>query len=89
VSWAIAVLRCLISVAFTNVSRISAAGVCGLGKNLDMLVMSGFICLMSLSVFWKAVGISPGKPQMMSVAIVIWGKVVLNLFMVVLKFCVV
>lgn len=78
-------LRCLISVAFTNVSRISVAGVCGLGKNLDMLTMSGFTSLMSLSVFWKAERVSPGNPQMTSVANVILGNVVLNAFTVALK----
>ncbi len=57
---------------------ISAAVVPGLGANLDMLIMSGFIFCINFKVSSNCFSVSVGCPTMMSVLIVISGISFLN-----------
>ena len=77
-SFAAVLLLCLISSGGILFSVMFAANVLGRAKNLDTLVMSGLISLSICRVFSNACLVSPGNPTMMSVAIVKFGNVVLN-----------
>lgn len=85
VSSEVRVLRCLISSLSTKPSLMCQAGVLGRAKNLEMLVMSGWVFFRRVRVLLKAWVVSPGKPTMISVARVKLGNCSRKVWVIVWK----
>jgi len=75
----------LISDKGTEFSCILAAAVLGLAKNFETFTTSGLTSSINCKVLLKASSVSPGKPQITSVAKVISGKLALKAPMSFLK----